>query len=227
MNLCLLVEGRHTERRVYESWIGHTFPGLHLVRRLSELTQDSYLILSGYGNPAYLVRIPALLAEIANYPVDHFFVCVDAEEEPYTAVFAPVRQAVDEAERASGIHQRRPRFRSHVIIQNCCIETWFLGHDRMLRRNPTSPKLAELKRFYDVSSDDPEDMGKPSGYTTRAQFHLEYLREMLHEQGKVYSKLNPGVVLEANYLDALRRRCASTGHLPSLQVLLSTWSSLG
>lgn len=112
MNLCLLVEGRRTEPRVYESWIGHTFPGLSRVRRLDDLTQDSYLILSGYGNPAYLVRIRALL------------------------------------------------------------------------------------------------------------------REMLHEQGQIYSKVNPGVVLEVNYLDALRRRCASTSHLSSLQVLLSTWSSL-
>jgi hypothetical protein len=63
-------------------------------------------------------------------------------------------------------------------------------------------------------------------YLTRQSFHLAYLQEMLQEQGKTYSKAFPGVVLEANYLEALRQRCASTCHLPSLKTLLSTWTSI-
>jgi len=34
------------------------------------------------------------------------------------------------------------------------------------------------------------------------------------------------VVLEKPYLDALRERCSTTSHLPSLQKLFTTWDAL-
>jgi hypothetical protein len=198
------------------------------IRALVRETSDAYFILCGNGVPSYLKRIPSALAEIRERAsVDHFFVCVDSEDKSYVERLAEVRQAVEEAARETAVRERHPRLGTHVIVQHCCMETWFLGHDKMLRRNPTSPRLVDMKRFYDVSADCPEQMGHPPGYLTRQSFHLAYLQEMLHEQGKTYSKAGPGVVIEANYLEALRRRCGSTGHLPSLNTLLSTWTSIG
>jgi len=62
-------------------------------------------------------------------------------------------------------------------------------------------------------------MAAPPGYQTKASFHLAYLKEMLAEQNKSYSKTRPGVVVEPNYLEALRHRCANTLHLRSLHRL--------
>ncbi len=69
-------------------------------------------------------------------------------------------------------------------------------------------------------------MGRPRGFVTRQSFHEAYLKEMLAEQGKSYSKSHPGVVLENNYLASLRDRWATTSHLRSLKRLLDTWSGL-
>jgi hypothetical protein len=226
VNLYFLVEGRHTERRVYGAWVRHAFPSLRLVRDL-EVSGDTYFIFCGEGYPSYLKRIPSSLADIRERPaIDHFFVCIDSEDQSYADKLAEVKQVIADAERETRIRESHPRLGTHVIVQHCCIETWFLGHTKMLRRNPTSARLVEMKRFYDVSAGCPEQMRQPPGWLTRQSFHLAYLHEMLQEQGKTYSKTGPGVVLEPNYLEALRERCATTGHLPSLQVLLSTWSAL-
>jgi len=72
----------------------------------------------------------------------------------------------------------------------------------------------------DVSVDDPEQMETYPGYVTRASFHLAYLKAMLAERSHQYTKQRPRVVLEPSYFEALRTRCARTGHMQSFQRLL-------
>jgi hypothetical protein len=227
VNLDFLVEGDRTEPRVYREWLRHRFPMLTQVEQIDQVTSNCYILFRGNGYPSCLKRIGRVLADIRDRPViDHFFVCVDAEERSYDDKFAEISQVIANMEAQTGVRAKHPRLTAHVIVQHCCIETWFLGHAKMLRRNPTSIRLGEMKSFYDVSLADPEAMGRPRGYVTRASFHLAYLQEMLREQGKIYSKTSPGVVLEQNYLDALRLRCTSTGHLPSLQRLFTAWDAI-
>lgn len=228
MNLYFLVEGDCTEPRVYREWVKHSFPGLTAAERLGEVTSDRYFIFRGGGYPSYIRRIKNSLADIAAHPspVDHFFVCVDSEEKTRDARLVEVQEVVEKAEAETAVRASHPQLRSHIIVQHCCLETWFLGHTKMLRRNPSSTRLVEMKRFHDVSVDDPEQMGRPAGYLTKASFHLAYLQEMLREHGIAYSKQYPRVVAEQNYLDALRARCEGTGHLRSLGHLLSTWAGL-
>ena len=78
-----------------------------------------------------------------------------------------------------------------------------------------------------MSQDNPEEMPAPEGYTTRASFHLAYLKEMLAEHGKRYSKEHPGVVTDRSYLQALRERCTTTGHLRSLSGLFGVLHECG
>lgn len=221
MNLYLLVEGRQTERRVYREWLAHAMPPLKEVNRIQDLVADNFLIISGGGYPSCLDRIRGTLRDIRDHehPVDHYLVCIDAEEDPYEQRLAAVQQVVTETALREGVLSRHPGLGLHVIVQNCCIETWFLGHARMLKRNPDSATLAAWKRQFDVSLDDPEDLPALDGYITRASFHLAYLKEMLAEHGKRYSKEHPGVVTERGYLQALRERCTTTGHLRSLNRL--------
>lgn len=228
MKLYLLVEGRRCEPAIYRSWIEHTFPGMVRVYRPEDAHDDTYLIVSGDGYPNYLKRIADALGDIADHPgFDHFFVCVDAEELSFAERMAEVEEVVRAEAERTGVLTSQPNLRMHVIVQDCCVETWLLGHTKMLRRNPHSSRLVQMRSFYDVSVNDPEQMGHPPGYLTRASFHLTYLQEMLREQGKSYTKTCPGIVQEANYLEALRQRCNGTGHLGSLQKLLSVWEEIG
>lgn len=227
MNLYLLVEGNRTEPKVYSAWMEHALPALQKVDRLSDVQDHNVFIFRGGGYPSYLRRIRNALSDIRDHgSFDHFLVCVDAEEKEHDERLIEVSSALEEAVADTQVLARCPGLGRHVVIQNCCIETWLLGHRKMLRRNPQSTKLVAMKSFYDVSEGCPEHMTAMPGYVTRMSFHLDYLKEMLAEQGRPYSKEHPGIVMDKSYFDALAGRCAETDHLPSLKRLLDVWRAL-
>ncbi|WP_428266173.1 hypothetical protein [Haliangium sp.] len=232
MNLYFLVEGRRTEKRVYARWLAHVFPALSQVERFADVASDHYLIVSGGGQPAILDEIGAALATICERPViDHLFICLDAEDEDLTAKRAELDAEITRRRHDVGADARAPALRIHAVIQNCCIETWFLGHRKVMKAQPSTSELARYKAFYDVRTADPEAMPSIEQTMPRAVFHGQYLRAMLAERSPEprfrYSKRNPGVVTDHDYLAALGRRCRDTGHLPSLAGLLDTWHALG
>ena len=222
MNLCFLVEGALTEKLVYRNWIKHTFPALSEVSTTGDMTADTYYIVAGNGNPQYKKRIAELMEDFRAYPtIDHFFICVDAESKAYTEAFKEIEDEVK-------AHILAPQLSVHIIIQNGCIETWFLGHTAMMQRVAGASRMSKYVKFYDVSEKDPELMGAHPDHPIRAHFHQEYLQEMFLAQSprQRYRKRSPGPVLEKPYLDALRERCETTGHLPSLQKLFKTWDEI-
>jgi hypothetical protein len=229
VNLVLLVEGSETEPKVYRAWLGQRLPGLARVPNVADLTTDGYVLVSGKGYPSCYGRLEALLRDIDDHPgkVNAFWFCLDSDEDTYEARYAEAQEAIAEAAKGTRLAKTNPLLEIHVIVQHCCIETWFLGHEGFLRAGPQSRELVKFKRFYDVSADDPELMGAAPGYVTRQSFHLAYLREMLAERSHRYSKISPGVVLEPSYFDALRVRCERRGHLPSFRKLLDAFAKVG
>lgn len=219
MNLYLLVEGQCTEKKVYCAWIEHVFPHLRQVQRIEDIKSNHFLILAGYGYPSYLQRIPTALVDIEGHGnIDHFLICVDAEEDTVEAKKHEIQQII----------RLGPHFHScHIIVHNCCMETWFLGNAKMLRRHPYSIRLRELISFHDVSSQDPEQMGTPPEHEIRAQFHEEYLKEMFREQGLIYNKSRPAVVTKSHYLTALVNRNMQTNHLQTFGDLIKLWRAFG
>jgi hypothetical protein len=224
MNLYLLVEGRRTEPRLYPAWLGWLMPSLRQVSMLSDVDDNTYVIVSGYGYPSYHKRIHQTLADIADAPglIDRYIVCVDAEELTLEERRAMVWDEVKRADVETSVRARNPNLKIDVVVQDCCIETWLLGNSKFMRRNPNSAQLAQWKKFYDVSIFDPEKMPMHSGYITRASFHEVYLRAMISERGDCsYSKRNPGVTLDRAYLDALIERWEKTAHISSFGHLLN------
>ncbi len=218
MNLYLLVEGRRTERQVYRSWLTHVFPKLREVRRIEDVTDNHFLIVSGYGYPSYMRRITAGARDIeAHGAIDLFLICIDAEENTLEEKLAEVEDVVPSACRAI----------ARVIVHDCCIESWFLGHRKVVRRQPERPELRRMLDFYDVVEDDPEAMPCMAGYSTRARFHEAYLREVFRERGLAYSKDLPRSVQDRPYLEELVRRRMQTGHLASFGRLLEVWQEMG
>lgn len=227
MNLFFLVEGRRTEAKVYDAWIKHVFPHLRPVKHIADFSANCYHIFSGNGYPHYRRRLEQAFWEIGDYPVvDHFFLCLDSDEDEYMARVAEVQRVIDELATKTSIYQKHHRLEVHVVVQHCCIETWFLGHRKMMRKEGLSPEFAKMKQFYDVRENDPECMGKPEDYVTRASYHEAYLKAMLRERGMTYSKEQPGAVCTSEYLGGLRDRCRTTGHLNSLLQLFVIWERL-
>ena len=219
MNLYFLVEGRRTEKKVYRAWIHHVFPDLREAATIEEVESNHFFLIHGGGYPLYCSRIPAALEDIVRHGViDGFSICIDAEGYSVESKMNEINKITSEAS---------PFPNCHVIVHNCCMETWFLGYRKMLRRNPQREQLRAFKQFYDVSREDPEQMGCPPEYEFRAQFHVTYLKEMLRERGLSYTKSRPGCVTEKHYFNALVERNAQTGHLNSFRRLIKLWEVFG
>jgi hypothetical protein len=186
---------------------------------MEEITRDSYRFVSGNGYPAMLDRIDEVIRDIEKHgTIDHFFICLDAGDDPRKRLAAVEKHLAG----------KLPKTICHIVIAKCCIETWFLGNARLMPQQPQRPFLQQFKAFYDVSDQCPEAMPLMRGQgRTLEQFHKNYLREMLRENGHSYSEQNPYVVRQKDYLYALIQRHDQTQHIQSFGKLISIWRSLG
>ena len=216
MNLYFLVEGKRTERKVYPKWLSYLLPQFSQVDRFDAVVDKNFFLVSGEGYPALLDRhLPNAVQDfnrIASY--SHLVVCLDAEEMTPSECIAEVERRIADNALAHG--------ELRIVVQNRSIETWFLGNRRMLTRGPQSSNLAQYIQFFDVSTDDPEQMGSFPGFSTHAQFHGAYLREMFREKRVSYTKQRPGHVTDESYLAQLLSRVADEPqHLQTLQSFVS------
>ncbi len=227
MNLYFLVEGKRTEPQLYRRWLAHALPELHEVRHASEFVGGGFRLRSAGGYPQILDRIRGSVAEVESSGVrlDRFFVCLDAEEESYDERYETVDRCLQELS---------PPFGFAVIVQNCCIETWLLGDRDLLRPPPRTDELRDLRSYYDVSREDPEDLPMRAGYATRARFHQAYLKAVVRDRnaGRTrerirFSKSHVGYFGQPSHLNALVERRDETEHLSSFGHLLNVWRELG
>lgn len=151
MKLYLLVEGEQTEKKLFRAWLKHCFPRVTEVFQPADLTPDSFFLLAGMGYPSYLQRIPQALEDAARFGAEHLFVCIDAEDRSYEQRRTEVAGILEQA--ATALQRRGLQFigHLHVIVADCCVESWLLGHRRLVPRQPTDENLLRLKGFYDVS----------------------------------------------------------------------------
>lgn len=103
-------------------------------------------------------------------------------------------------------------------MPNRCLETWFLAHPKIFKKNPQSKFLKECVAFYNIKKEDPELMGKlPDFEGSTSIFHSSYLRELLAERNVTYSKKNPKEVVEEYFLKQLIERSQKTNHIQTFQ----------
>jgi hypothetical protein len=216
MRIYVLVEGRRTEAKVYPAWLSHIIPRLQRIRSYDDNADNSYFLLSAEGYPSIyedLVNAVQDVNAVGNY--DYLMLCLDSDETSVEERQAEVDEVL--VENQVRLHNAQ----LVIIVQNRCIETWFLGNRRVVKRNPLSHVLREYLQHYNVTVDDPELMALHPDFTRHAQFHASYIKEIFLERRLHYSKKFPGPVLEGAFLDELRRRIASEPtHLASLRSLL-------
>ena len=219
MNLYFLVEDSGSGKKIYESWIKLYFPNIAKVDASHLVRENNCVVVSGKGYPSYLNRIPESLQDITEHGgFDHFFICIDTEEMSCEEKKMEIESLLISA----------PSFNNtHIILHHCCIETWFLGHAKMMKSQPEGETLRRFKNFYDVSIRDPELMPTFDGYHVRAQFHFKYFQEMCREHhGVYYSKASCGVVFERHFLEELKDRIRRTNHLGSFSGFVEILSRL-
>jgi hypothetical protein len=202
MNVYFLVEGKATERRIYPAWLSHLLPKLQRVNNYDLVRENNYYLISGGGYPCIIDRqIPDSIEEIKEIGIYNYFViCIDAEENTITEIQSEVYEVL----RNKKLNLVNTEI--ILIVQNRCIETWFLGNRRIYLRQPQSEPLLSYTRYYNISENDPELMSTYQGFSTNAQFHHAYLREIFKARNITYTKNNPGEVTELYYLQQLLDR---------------------
>lgn len=246
MNFLFLVEGEKTEPKVYKAWLSHLFPNIEFVRKPEDMTSHSCRIIPGHGYPNMVStpksgvghsRLEACLLDILNFKnVDYFFICVDSEEESYHDRYQEISSRLETLKTKVCLDNCQST-KFYIIVQDCCIETWALGNSEIANENQSKGISSDFQLFqahYNILANDPERMQNylsqdayfTKSFSTKARFHGAYLKEYLSEFGLTYSKKNPSVIADKEYLNALTKRCNSTNHLSSLKNLLELWEEI-
>ncbi len=212
MNLYFLVEGRRSESKVYPKWLEYFLPELKRVDNYDEVEDNNYYLISGGGYPSIYHHLKNAMEEINSIPkYDYLILCLDADE----ATVEERSREVNNFIKKERLELLDTRFK--IIVQNRCIETWFLGNRIVYPRQPDGQTFIGYSKFYNVSIDDPESMGVYMTFKSVSLFHYSYLKEMLAERNIKYTKNMPRAVTEPPYIEQLVARVGDTPHLKSLK----------
>ncbi len=215
MNIYFLVEGKRTEMKVYPKWLSYLVPELQKVQWHYQVVKNNYCIFTGDGFPSLLYTQLKNSVEDVNASdcFDYFVICLDADEQSIEACKQEILNFMSEEKIVLN-----PNTRFEIIVQNKCLETWFLANPKIFKKNPNSAFLRECIAFYNVKKDDPELMGKlPDFEGSTSVFHSSYLQDLLAERNVTYSKKNPQSVVEEYFLRELILRNQKTNHIQSFQ----------
>lgn len=217
MNLYFILEGDTTETFIYPKWITYILPNYLQIDFESQVDKNNFYIFSGGGIPSIYNHTVNAIKNINDNPnFDRLIVCLDGEEIGVEERIKDIKNYIDNSKVVLN-----ESCKIEFVIQNICIETWFLGNRKIVKKNPEGKLLKEFKKFHDVSTNDPEELSLYKGYRNRAHFHYSYLREVLKEHNLVYKKSQVKVVIEKTYFDELENRVNETTHLESFKKLIT------
>ncbi|MGK7895297.1 MAG: hypothetical protein AB4372_17160 [Xenococcus sp. (in: cyanobacteria)] len=204
MNIYFLLEGKKTERKVYRAWLSYLLPGITEVKTYYQAEKNNFCLYSAGGYPSVTRNYLPLAIEHINETkkFQYLVICLDADEQSVSERGQEIDDVIQEKNLdTSGVNLVK-------MIQNRCIETWFLGNREIFNSEQPKPEqLQEYLNYYDVLQKDPELMGNYNQKYNHAQFHEKYLDTIFKAKGfKKYYKNNPGIVLDQDYLQELQKR---------------------
>lgn len=216
MKLYLLVEGISSEMQAYPVWLKYFIPVLthHDNFEAFKSADEGFHLISGHGYPSIITHINNAAGDVNDIgDIDYFFVILDCDEDE-----ADIRKAIVEAELVK--YAFPDRVNVEVVIQNRCFETLLLANRKAIPRQPTSERLINYVRYYDVVENDPEAMGHFNDDFNHAQFHAEYANKALREKRIRYTKSNCGDVATVDYIQEIDKRINDTNHLQSFAAFI-------
>ncbi|QSS96649.1 hypothetical protein [Psychroflexus sp. ALD_RP9] len=217
MNLYIIVEGRRTEKKVYPAWLSHLIPRLSPVNWAYQVDNNNYFLFNGNGFPALLHNhLKNSIEEVNELKKFNYLVLVlDVDESTVDGRINEVNEFL-----AENNLELNPNTELVIIPQNRCIESWFLGNQKVFKQNPQNSDLVKYIQFYNVKTSDPEEMGVYPNFNTHSQFHADYCTEFLRERNIRYSKNRPNGVVDKDYLESLIIRNQETSHIESFKLFL-------
>jgi hypothetical protein len=190
----------------------HLLPELKRVKNYRDVDNNNYYLISGGGYPSIYNHLKNAIKEVNSIQkYDYLILCLDADESTVNERIQQINNFIEK----EGLKLRSTGFK--IIVQNRCLETWFLGNRVVYPRQPKRKTFREYSKFYNVSIDDPELMKLYIGFKSISFFHYSYLKEMLLERHIKYTKNTPRAVTEPQYINQLIARVEDTEHLQSLK----------
>ncbi len=227
MNVYFLVEGMRTEKKAYPKILKYYKPHYKYVQNYFEIEKNSFYIESGLGMPQLLSKIyPAMLnIKDQNQTENKFDILVISIDSD---IYGGYKQAKELLQNQVEQDLIKAELKINIvcIIQNPCIETWFLGNRSVYPQKIKSP-FKDFHKNYNVCANCPEKMYPPknSNYTL-SKYHLVYLKTMLKQSNLRYEKNYVDNVTTNEYINALDKRINKTNHLPSLRTFINFINTL-
>jgi len=218
MNIYFLVEGKHTEKKVYPKWLSILIPELTRVDSFDLVEQNNYYIFSGNGYPSLLNNhLRNCIEDINAIGIYNYFViCLDSDDQDISNC---EQEIIEFIQKENIILNENTKF--EIIVQSKCFETWFLGNRKIFKSNPKNDFLRDCVTFFNVKRNDPELMEKPNNFDgSTSIFHSTYLQELLKERNVSYSKRNPQGVTEKYFLNELIKRTEDSTHIQSFKYFI-------
>ncbi|MBF0541444.1 MAG: hypothetical protein HQK91_08355 [Nitrospirae bacterium] len=212
MNVYFLLEGKSTETEVYPKWLDYLVPELTQVSNYKDVTHNNYYLFSSNGIPSIYTDLIAAIQDINQInKYKYLVICLDADELTVDERISELYENIKNEEQLN-------KTKLKIIVQNRCIETWFLGNRYFYTKNPHNhQKFIEYSKFYNVYNNDPELMKKPDTFKdTDSKFHVAYLRAMFTEKGMIekrrliYNKSYSKEIQKKSYLAELKKRIDNT-----------------
>lgn len=215
MNLYIIVEGKATEPIVYTAWLQILAPQMIKIENAWDVAENNYYLFSSQGIPSIYKHVANAVVDINNINVsgkgrfDYLLVCIDTEEESREYIEKQISKAIKE----NGEDLKNTKLL--VFEQKVCMETWFLGNRRIFKVNAQDNELLSYISEYNVHDLNPEEMDnlRPDRFSTKAKFHLDYLKKMFNERNIRYIKSKPDVVCQESYLEQLISRYLETSDI--------------
>lgn len=217
MNIYVVTEGK-TEAALYKHWIPLVNQKLKVIDNLGDLGQESLYIISAQGYPDYFSIIDAAILDVNQFRTfDRLVITVDSEDMTRQEKYDEINNHVAPKGCVATIK---------IVIQHFCIETWALGNRALMKKNPSTARLINYKRLFDVRVNDPELLPPKSDESlNRSQFAERYLRAALNERHSTltYSKGRPQALMHYKYFGEVKGRYTETGHINSFGDFLAAF----
>lgn len=221
MNYYFLVEGSKTEPALYPKILSIFCPKYTEVKSVNEITQNCYYIFAGFGYPNVVksklleaVKQVCYLNTQTNIKIDKLVIVVDVDR---FRTINRLNQSVTDHLRPYSDKLQEAHIDVHLVIQNRCIESWFLGN-RKIFPVTYSDYFAQFANYYNVSLLNPEDMTSPDK-SSDSQYASKYLSEMLRQNNKKYNKNYIDDIITEEYVKEVYNRYKD-GDLKSFRTFL-------
>jgi hypothetical protein len=229
MNLAFLVEGS-TEFSLYPKWIEHlTRTQLTRCFDYSDVITDQFTIFDVQGIYGMTKGIPSAINDIIANPVfDYLIIVVDADANDKIPSTHFIQNILDDASTS----KLPSNCQVKIIIQQVCIETWFMGHTEHFKKAKMGHDrgVLQILNEYDIENDDPEFMPSTNpNIHPIGIYHSMYLKTMLRGANRSwhYRKSTALTIINIPYFQRLEQRLTETPkHLNSFADMVNFLKNL-